>query len=144
MKHLTFVAVLGLSACALAAGIHTEAQAECKLASIEQTWIDAAIRGDRATLDQLLDDSFVETMHNGARRTKANVLVAPTLPPGSAQTLGELKVRVFGNVAMVSGVNHYTPAAGMKATSYAFTDLYVRRGDAWLVTSSTTTRGDSA
>jgi ketosteroid isomerase-like protein len=144
MKHLTFLAVLSLSTCVLAAGLHTEVQVEATLTSIEQTWVDAAIRGDRATLDQLLDDSFVETMPNGARRTKADVLFAPTLPHGSKQTLGQMKVRVFGNVAMVSGVNHYTPAASMKATSYVFTDLYVRRGDVWRVASSSTTRGGDA
>ncbi|WP_181919951.1 nuclear transport factor 2 family protein [Paraburkholderia sp. BL6669N2] len=110
---------------------------------MEQAWLDGALQGDRAILNQLLDDSFIETMPNDARRSKADVLFAPTLPPGSAQTLGELKVRVFGNVAMVSGVNHYTPASGMKATNYAFTHLYVRRGDTWRVASSRTTREPS-
>ncbi|ASL44577.1 hypothetical protein bAD24_I13925 [Burkholderia sp. AD24] len=80
-------------------------------------------------------------MPNGARRSKADVLFAPALPPGAAQSLGNLKVRVLGNVAMVSGVNHYTPASGLKTIDYAFTDLYVRRGDAWRVASSHTTLG---
>ncbi|OAJ58450.1 hypothetical protein A6V36_05885 [Paraburkholderia ginsengiterrae] len=53
-------------------------QADATFASIEQAWVDAAIRGDRATLDQLLDDSFAETMPNGARRTNADVLFALT------------------------------------------------------------------
>ncbi|PRX97534.1 nuclear transport factor 2 family protein [Paraburkholderia sp. BL25I1N1] len=144
MKHLSFLAAIGLSTCVLASGLTTQLQVENKLVLMEQAWVDAAIRGDRAALDQLLDDSFVETMPNGARRTKADLLVAPTLPPGSAQTLSELKVRVFGNVAMVSGVNHYTPGAGMKATDYAFTDVYVRRGDAWRVAASRAAREASA
>ncbi|WP_431311473.1 hypothetical protein [Paraburkholderia aromaticivorans] len=75
-------------------------------------------------------------MPDGARRERADVLLAPTR--------GELKVRVFGNVAMVSGVNHYRPASGMNATDYAFTDVYVRRRDAWRAPSSRTTRGAGA
>ncbi|MFM0225202.1 nuclear transport factor 2 family protein [Paraburkholderia dipogonis] len=144
MKYKGFLAAMGLSTCVLAAGLNTQVQVETTLASMEQAWVNAAIRGDRATLDQLLDDSFIETMPNGARRTKADVLFAPTLPSGSTQSLGELKVHVFGNIAMVSGVNHYTPGSGMKATDYAFTDVYVRRGDAWRVAASSTTREASA
>ncbi|MFM0554018.1 nuclear transport factor 2 family protein [Paraburkholderia sediminicola] len=144
MKRLLFLSVIGLSTCVLAAGLHTEVQVEATLASMEQTWVDAATRGDRATLNQLLDDSFVEAMPNGARRSKADVLFAPTLPPGTTQTLGQLKVRVFGNITMDSGVNHYTPASGMKATDYAFADVYLRRGDSWRIASSRTTREASA
>lgn len=141
MKRLAFLATMGLSTCVLAVGLHTEVQIEATLVSIEQMWIDAAARGDRATLDELLDNSFVETMPNGARRSKADVLFAPALPPGSAQTLGDLKVRVLGNVAMVTGVNHYTPASGLRTIDYAFTNLYVRRGDTWRVASSHTSLG---
>ncbi|WCM19295.1 nuclear transport factor 2 family protein [Paraburkholderia bryophila] len=141
MKRLAFLAILGLSTCVLATGLHTEVQIESTLTSLEQTWVNAAIQGDRATLDKLLDSSFIETMPNGARRSKADVLFAPALPPGAAQSLGNLKVRVLGNVAMVSGVNHYTPASGLKTIDYAFTDLYVRRGDTWRVASSHTTLG---
>ncbi|MDE1183303.1 nuclear transport factor 2 family protein [Paraburkholderia sp.] len=143
MKRLAFLAAMGLSTCVLAVGLHTEVQVEASLVAIEQAWIDAAIRGDRATLDELLDSSFVETMPNGARRSKADVLFAPALPPGSVQTLSDVKVRVVGSVAMVSGVNHYTPASGLKTIDYAFTDLYVRRGDTWRVASSHMTLGQA-
>lgn len=141
MKRFAFLATMGLSTCVLAVGLHTEVQVEATLVSIEQSWVDAAVHGDRATLDELLDNSFVETLPNGARRGKADVLFAPALPAGSVQTLGDPKVRVLGNVAMVSGVNHYTPALGLKAIDYAFTDLYVRRGNTWRVASSHTTLG---
>ncbi|WP_144147759.1 nuclear transport factor 2 family protein [Paraburkholderia sp. BCC1884] len=141
MKRLAFLATMGLSTCVLAVGLHTEVQVEATLVSIEQMWVDAVAHGDRVTLDELLDNSFIETMPNGARRSKADVLFAPALPPGSVQTLGNLKVRVLGNVAMVTGVNHYTPASGLKTIDYAFTNLYVRRGDTWRVASSHTTLG---
>ncbi|NYH13900.1 nuclear transport factor 2 family protein [Paraburkholderia bryophila] len=141
MKRFAFLAALGLSTCVLAIGLHTEVQVETTRASLEQAWVNAALQGDRVTLDELLDNSFIETMPNGARRSKADLLFAPALPPGAAQSLGDLKVRVLGNVAMVSGVNHYTPASGLKTIDYAFTDLYVRRGDTWRVASSHTTLG---
>ena len=141
MKRFALLATTGLSTCVLAVGLHTEVQVEATLVSIEQSWVEAAAHGDRATLDELLDNSFIETMPNGARRSKADVLFAPALPPGTVQTLGDLKVRVLGNVAMVSGVNHYTPASGLKTIDYAFTDLYVRHGDTWRVASSHTTLG---
>lgn len=139
MKRLAFLATLGLSTCVLAVGLHTEVQVEATLVSIEQTWIDAAAHGDRTSLEDVLDNSFIETLPNGARRSKADVLLAPALPPGTVQTLGDLKVRVLGSVAMVSGVNHYTPESGLKTIDYAFIDLYVRRGDSWRVASSHTT-----
>lgn len=143
MKRFAFLAALALSTCVLAVGLHTEVQVESTLTSLEQAWVNAAVQGDRATLDELLDNSFIETMPNGARRSKADILFAPALPAGSAQTLGDIKVRVLGNVAMVSGVNHYSPAAGVKAIDFTFTDLYVRRGDKWRVASSHMTLGTS-
>ncbi|WP_345811737.1 nuclear transport factor 2 family protein [Paraburkholderia sp. PREW-6R] len=75
-------------------------------------------------------------LHRFVRQCQAS----PTLPPGTVQTVGDLKIRVVGNVATVSGMSHYTPAFGINATSYAFTDLYVRRGNTWRVASSRTVR----
>ncbi|WP_144147762.1 nuclear transport factor 2 family protein [Paraburkholderia sp. BCC1884] len=140
MKHvlrLVAVASLALSAVFPAqAADHDEGA----LKTIEQTWITASSNTDRVTLDKILDDSFIDTTPSGARRSKSDVLLAPPPPPGSTQTLMNLEVRVNGDTAIVTGINHFNPGANAQPSDYSFTDVFVRRENSWRAVSAQMTR----
>lgn len=122
------------TACALllsaACGVSAAQNDESALKSIEQAWITATVQSDRATLDKLLDDSFIEIMPSGVSRSKTDLLIAQPPAKGSTQSLEDVQVRVYGDSAVVTGVNRYA-APGMAAHDFAFTDVYVRSGDNW-------------
>ncbi|PQV48675.1 nuclear transport factor 2 family protein [Paraburkholderia sp. BL21I4N1] len=136
MNRFTILATVGLLLSPVASQASTATSDEAALAALEQSWVNASSRHDHAVLDQILDDSFVETMSNGARRSKADALSAPGLPAGSSQTLTEVNVRVIGDIAVVTGVNHYQPAPSAKAIYFLFTDVYARRPNGWRAVSS--------
>ncbi|ASW00320.1 hypothetical protein CJU94_08085 [Paraburkholderia aromaticivorans] len=111
-------------------------QDETTLKALEQTWITAITNTDRSTLDKLLDDSFVETAPNGTRRSKSDLLLAPPPPPGSTQTLMDMDVRVSGDTAVVTGINHFRRNPASQPADYSFTDVFVRKPEGWRVISS--------
>ncbi|HEX7912844.1 MAG TPA: nuclear transport factor 2 family protein [Paraburkholderia sp.] len=107
---------------------------------MEQAWITAIVNTDRATMDKLLDESFVETSPNGRRRSKSDLLLAPPPPPGSSQVLMDMDVHMNGDTAIVRGTNHFKPSPTAQPADYSFTDVFVRRADGWRVVSSQMTR----
>ncbi len=110
------------------------------LEALEQAWVQATVNGDRASIDRLLDESFIETSSDGSRRSKTDVLLAPPPPAGSSQLLDGLQVRTFGDTAIVTGDNRYRAQGQTERVNFAFTDVFVRRNGAWRVVSSQYTR----
>jgi ketosteroid isomerase-like protein len=103
---------------------------------LEHQWTQAASEGDRPVLNDLLDDKFFEVFPGEIRRTKRDLLAATGTPPSSSQVLEDVRVQVLDNVAVATGINRYTPAAGYKAIEYRFTDVFVKRDDGWRVAAS--------
>jgi ketosteroid isomerase-like protein len=100
---------------------------------LEHQWTQAAAAGDRLVLNNLLDDKFFEVFPGDIRRSKRDLLAAAAMPPGGSQVLEDVRVQVLDNVAVATGINRYTPAAGYKAIEYRFTDVFVKREDGWRV-----------
>lgn len=100
---------------------------------LEHQWTQAASAGDRSMLNDLLDDKFFEVFPGDVRRTKRDLLAAAPLPYGGSQVLEDVRVQVLGDIAVATGINRYTPAAGYKAIEYRFTDVFVKRDGAWRV-----------
>lgn len=59
-----------------------------------------------------------------------------------SMTLRDLKVRVFGDFAIVQGVDEEITSMGGKDTSgtWGFTDIFARRGGRWMAIASQTTK----
>jgi ketosteroid isomerase-like protein len=131
MKNIHKLAVSGTLLLLLPFVAHGSTSDEESLKSLERSWVAATAGSDMATVGKILDDSFVETMPNGAHRSKQEVLSAPAPAPGSSQSLEDLEVRVTGDVAVVTGVNHYTPTPGADPVDFRFTDTYTRHPDGW-------------
>ncbi|RAR61839.1 uncharacterized protein DUF4440 [Paraburkholderia unamae] len=120
---------------------HATPQADqAALLQLEQSWVDAAPTHDRTVLDQLLDDSYIETTPSGVRRTKADVMNAPPPPAGATQTLRDMQVSLNGDTAVVQGINRYQPPQSTQYMDFTFTDVFVRHDGRWRVISSQSTR----
>lgn len=116
-----------------AAEISNDEQA---IRSLEQTWLRATTTGDKATMEQMLDDQYVERTPNGSIRTKADVLAAPPPSASSMQELQVLRVEVVGDTAVVLGTNQYRASPAATATSFMYMDVFQRRGGVWRVIAS--------
>jgi len=85
---------------------------------LEHQWVAALQAHDTATLNELLDASFVDSTFRGGTRTKHDVLTGP--PAGGAYKsvrLEDMTVRLYGRrTAIVTGVN---VLQGRPATSFA-------------------------
>ncbi|MFX1695608.1 nuclear transport factor 2 family protein [Paraburkholderia sp. A1RO-5L] len=103
---------------------------------LEQQWTQAAVAADRPMLNDLLDDEFIEIFPGDIGRNKRDLLAAAPMPPGGSQVLEDVRVQVLDNVAVATGINRYTPAAGYKAIEYRFTDVFVKREGGWRVAAS--------
>ena len=111
-----------------------------QLNELEQRLIRAWLEDDGETVNSILDDDWTVIDPGGRVITKAQVM--EELKSGQRKiesgTIDEVKVRAFGNFAVVTG---RTAAAGnYQGTSFSvklrFTDVCVKRGDDWQVVAS--------
>lgn len=113
-----------------------EAADHAALIKTERDWVAATESGNRAVLERLLHPAFITISPLGGIRTRAESLAAEPPPPGSTQTLTDLKVRTFRDSAVVTGINRYRPGPRENATEVVFTDVFVRTPHGWQVVSS--------
>ena len=101
--------------------------------------IMAAIKSkDRAALEPMLAEEFVYRTHFGAEADKAAFLESIAFFPVEILSLRgeELKVNVYGETAVLTGVQIATarpPEGETEESAVAFTDIFVRRDERWLM-----------
>src|SRR5713226_1080731 len=116
---------------------------EQALMQTERDWVDAVSRGDVATLGGILADDWAAQGTLGAT-TKAETLA--DIKSGSQKldsiTLGDMKVRVFGDAAVVTGSDDEKSSYKGKDTSghYTWTDVFAKRQGRWQAAASQGTR----
>ncbi|WP_321948585.1 nuclear transport factor 2 family protein [Paraburkholderia sp. J10-1] len=146
MKRLFILAVVGAltsSAFAAVPAANNPISERLQVELLEHQWTQAAATGDGAVLNDLLDDKFFEVLPGNIRRSKRDLLAAASVAAGGSQVLEDVRVRVLDNVAVVTGINRYTPATGYKAVEYRFTDVFVKREDQWRVAAARMRRMDT-
>ena len=99
---------------------------------------DAIRRKDVVLLGQFLADDFVQRGSDGSESGKESFLSGiETMPLEVMSVKGEhLRVSVYGDVAVVTGVQHAAWRQGDVAegiSSVAFTDVFTLRGGRWLM-----------
>ena len=115
------------------------AAVEKKLIQMEKDWTKASLAGDSAALSQILADDWVGQGTWGTF-TKAQVLA--DLKSGdnklSSITLADMKVRVFGDTAVVTSSDDEKSSYKGKDTSghYVWTDVFVKRKGKWQAVAS--------
>lgn len=118
--------------------------AEDIVMQLERDWSAADLAKDAKTLDRILADDWQQTDYNGRLVTKAMVLadIKNSKVEVSTITNDERKIRVFGNVAIVTGrdteksVDHGNETSG----TYVYTDIFLNRNGKWQVVASHSTK----
>jgi ketosteroid isomerase-like protein len=139
------VAIAAFISAAITLGLAGEARAkdaktvEQTLMQLERDWTAALLKNDGATLGKILADSWGALGTLGAT-TKAQYLA--DLKSGDmkmeSQTIGEMKVQVFGDVAVVTGSDDEKSSYKAKDTSghYVWTDVWVKKKGQWQAVAS--------
>ena len=97
---------------------------------IERDWTEAGLKKDTKALEKIIGDEWVAIDFQGKTITKAQA-IADRLKSASTTNqsvvLGEMKVRVFGNTAVVTGtdVEKSTYKGKDSSGKYAWTDVFV-------------------
>lgn len=113
MRRLLTAAALALVVAAQAAGQAAGGggaqggEAEQAVLRLTREWVEAEGRRDRAALERIVGADFEGTAPNGNRVTRSDVLPPPGGTTGGgggmAMNLDDLKARVFGETAVVTG-----------------------------------------
>jgi hypothetical protein len=105
---------------------------EEEVKAVEQRWLENEDRPD--VLESILADDFVHVLPAGFI-TKNDQLAYlrkhPNAFPGTKH-FEELRVRIYGDVAIATGIVNTIQDPGAKAKRNSFTDVFVRRNGKWL------------
>ncbi len=147
---MLFVCVLAAAAIPAFAQVKTDApktggaSVEQSLQQMERDWAKAGQTKDAATMDRIMADDWAGIDYEGKTWTKAMEL-ADLKSANSSLTsieLGDMKVRVFGNTAVVTGSDTEKSASQGKDTSgkYVWTDVFANRNGKWQAVASQSTK----
>jgi ketosteroid isomerase-like protein len=111
------------------------------LAQLNTDYINAVQNGDVARFEQILDTDFFCSHPDGSLADRATFL-RQTAQPVMIKGLvaDDVKIRMFGDVAIIHGRTNYTAADG-RAAKGRYTDVWARRADTWTCISAHVTRG---
>jgi ketosteroid isomerase-like protein len=149
---ISSLAILGnffpLGSMAVAQGGSAQGSSAVELAIIqlEKDWVQAALKKDAGAMDRIIADDWVGIAFNGTTLTKADVLNDLKSGATASQTieLGPLKVRVYGDTAIVNGSSTEKSTWQGKDSSghYVLVDVFVNRKGRWQVVSSQVTKDE--
>jgi ketosteroid isomerase-like protein len=119
-------------------------QVEQELMQIERDLAKASIGHDTAMLERMEADDYTFTTPEGSVITKAEDIAGLKSGDFKAEShdLTDMKVRVYGDTAIVTGLN--TMKASYKGQdlsgAYRFTDVFVRRDGRWQIVAAHASR----
>jgi ketosteroid isomerase-like protein len=110
------------------------------LKAAEQAWLNAEKSNDAAAFEKLVGDDWIAIGPDGNSQTKAERAAEIKTGHVESATLGDMKVRVFGFTAVVTGTDEETATVdGKRSTGhYVWTDVFVKRKGKWLAVASQT------
>jgi len=135
MKAAWAVIVCAASICAWA---QDEGATKSKIVALEQLWNQAYKSADTKALDAILDEGIVLVNDDGSVQTKAEFLASVKAPQTAAQqqqvSPESLSVRVYGNVAIATGVMRVKGEEGGKSYNRRerFADTWVLKRGNWV------------
>jgi len=116
------------------------------LMQLEHDWSEADVKKDVAALNRILAEDWTGIDFQGTVMNKAQALMEVAAKSDATATqstvLGEMKIRVFGNTALVSGTEVETSQYRGQDSSgeYIWTDVFVQRSGRWQAVSSQSTK----
>jgi ketosteroid isomerase-like protein len=117
-----------------------KSDAGSKVLQLEAKWNDAYKQGDIAAFNSLLADEFIITVEDGRTFSKAGYIAQ--LGGGATlvdlSDMSDLKVRVHGNTAVVTGAYHEKGTTKGKPYEYhdRFTDVWSNIDGKWQLIAS--------
>jgi len=137
IPQLVVLLVPFLSALAAAQGKSADAD---KIISLEKKWTEAYKVRDISLLGTLLAEDFVITVEDGSTYGKAGYIshTADSTVHVEVAALSDLKVRLHGNTAVVTGAYHETGESKAKRYEYRdrLTDTWMKLDGRWQVVAS--------
>ena len=115
---------------------------EKKIVQLERDWGDALAKRDLAALDRILGDDHSVITKDGSVLTKAQELAKHSESADELFDFEPMKVRVFGDTAVVTGGHREKSQYQGKDTSghYRWMDVFVKRNGRWQAVASELTR----
>lgn len=114
------------------------------LIQMEHEWSEADLHKDAAALQRILADDWIGIDFEGTVLNKQQALLGVVSDSGSLDStvLRDMKVRVYGSTAVVTGTDTETGDYHGQDSSgrYQWTDVFVRRGGRWQAVSSQSTK----
>jgi len=133
------VALVQLTACATAPAMDDRSTLVTQLTAQADRWDKAIVRKDRAAIEGNMAADFRQIDGSGNIETKASFVdglmeADLTIHP---YTVEEFDVRLYGDVALLSGRTRMTGSYQGKAftSHYRYIDIYVRRDGEWKIVS---------
>lgn len=113
---------------------------EEKIVYLEKKWAESYKQRDINILSSLLAEDFIITVEDGSTFGKEGYIShsADSTVRVDVAELSELKVRVHGNTAIVTGAYHETGTSKGNRYDYhdRLTDVWMKRGSNWQVIAS--------
>ncbi|MGH9819035.1 MAG: nuclear transport factor 2 family protein [Pyrinomonadaceae bacterium] len=131
------IIVCWLNAAAQSSVSKSDPKVEGRLMQLERDIGQANIRRDKAFFERIEADEFIFTDSAGGITTKAEDVASLDQPPGEFRLISydvdEMKVRVYGNTAVVTGrVTTVSKNKDREITNKSrFTDVFVKRRGHW-------------
>lgn len=105
------------------------------------TWKQAVLKKDVATLDKLLHPDLLYSHSDGRTETKADILKSP--PNTKSITFGESSFRVYGNTVLVKGNAEFVNNAANGTTTtlnLSILQVWIKDSKGWQLVARQSTR----
>lgn len=112
------------------------AAARADVAQLEQRWLADIADGNRSDLSMILADDYRDIDWRGRPRNRTELLAGLHQPPTSTQRITDLQVRVWGDAAVATGINHVQSTTRGRSVEVSFTDVFARIDGHWRAVSS--------
>ena len=115
-----------------------------EVAALNRRWMESYVRGDVGFLERYLAEDYSSTFPDGSVLDKKGEIEA--LKSGAIaldeMTPSEIKVRLYGETAVITGRSRIRAKAGGQeiAGEFRFTDIWVKRREGWSAVASQVTR----
>jgi ketosteroid isomerase-like protein len=134
MKRIIALTLLGVLLAVPTYAQKPNAQEQEVLKASEVSNDASLIKKDRATMERLYADDYMYIHSNGTVANKTQD-IAESMSPAQAWTArksDDLKVRIYGDVAVITGLSTLTGSAkGYDSGARRFTEVWVRRNGGW-------------
>ena len=140
MKTTQWVAAAVFALSATLSAAQQKSDTASKILALEAKWNSAYQHGDVAQLNALLADDFLITVEDGSMYSKTGYLgrLGGTAQHVDVSEMTDLKVRLRGDVAIVTGAYHEKGTAMGKPYEYRdrLTDVWLNSDGRWQVIAS--------